>query len=139
MNKILTLAAATLLFASCANESARYTDLETGKTINLEKNESTGVMVDVDTKKPVFMYVDHKTDDTIYGKTGKIINGRLIKVGNSYQYKDDINNVNVDGEIKIKDGDFKLKVDEDGDVKIKDGKKTTKIDGETGEKKVKKD
>jgi hypothetical protein len=39
----------------------------------------------------------------------------------------------------VKRDDYKMKVEKDGDVKIKDGDKKTKIDGETGEKKVKKD
>ena len=44
-----------------------------------------------------------------------------------------------DGDYKIKDGDYKKKVEADGDVKIKKGDKTIKIDGETGERKVDKD
>ncbi len=44
-----------------------------------------------------------------------------------------------DGSYKIKDGDYKKKVEKDGDIKIKDGDTKIKIDGETGEKKIKKD
>ena len=138
MNKIaLTLIAAVAL-VSCNNESARYTDLQTGKTIKPEKDEATGFMVDADTKKPVYIYVDHVKDDTIYGRTGKSINGKLVKTGSGeFKYTDDVSAGDVQGEIKIKDGDYKMKVDKDGDVKIKTDDKTIKIDGETGEKKVK--
>ena len=139
MKKLLIVLSAALIIASCANESARYTDLKTGKTVKLEKDAS-GKMVDVDTKQPVYIYVDHQTDDTIFGRTGAKINGKLIKTtSGEIRYADDIQPGDVDGELKIKSGDYKMKVDEDGDVKIKDGEKVTKIDGETGEKKVKKD
>lgn len=138
MNKImLTLFAATV-FVSCNNENARYTDLETGKTIKPVKDEATGAMVDEDTKKPVYIYVDHVENDTIYGRTGKSINGKLVKNSSGqYKYSDDNTGGDVQGEVKIKDGDYKMKVDKDGDVKIKTDDKTIKIDGETGEKKVK--
>ena len=44
---------------------------------------------------------------------------------------------NYDGDIKIKDGDYKKKIEANGDVKIKDG--DTKIKIKDGKKKVKKD
>jgi len=139
MKKTLTILSAALLVVSCANESARYTDLETGKTINVEKSAS-GEMVNAETKKPVYIYVDNQTDDTIYGRTGAKINGKLVRSANGdIKYAGDLEAGDVQGELKIKSGDYKMKVDEDGDVKIKDGDKKTKIDGETGEKKVKKD
>ncbi|RYY53342.1 MAG: hypothetical protein EOO05_21175 [Chitinophagaceae bacterium] len=139
MKKTLTVISAALLLASCANESARYTDLETGKTINIEKSSSGG-MVNAETKKPVYIYVDNQTNDTIYGRTGAKINGKLVKTeSGDIKYVGDIESGDVQGELKIKSGDYKMKVDEDGDVKIKDGDKKTKIDGETGEKKVKND
>ncbi len=139
--KSVIIVAATLLIASCANESARYTDLQTGNAVKLEKDDKSGLMVDKDSRKPVYIYVDQQKHDTIFGSTGKTINGRILKTENGkYQYVDGLNNsVEVKGEMKVKDGDFKMKVDKDGDVKIKDGEKTTKIDGETGEKKTKKD
>jgi hypothetical protein len=59
--------------AACADTKDRYVDLRTGKTIELEKDDKTGLMVDVNTKKPVYIYVDTKENDTIYGKTGEVI------------------------------------------------------------------
>jgi len=139
MKKILFLFIGIAAIVSCNNESARYTDLQTGKTIKLEKDSKSGLMVNADTKKPVYIYVDHQTDDTIYGRTGISINGKLIKTANGeYKYLDDVKVDDVNGEIKVKDGDYKMKVDKDGDIKIKTDDKTIKIDGETGEKKVKK-
>lgn len=126
------------LWAACDNADSRYVDLNTGKTVKLEKNES-GLMVIAETKKPVNIYVDTKTNDTIFGKTGKVINGHISKTGdNNYTYNADIS-LDEDGEYKIKDGDYKMKVESDGDIKIKDGDTKTKIDGETGEKKTKND
>jgi hypothetical protein len=44
-----------------------------------------------------------------------------------------------EGDYKVKSGDYKKEVEKDGDVIIKDGNKKIKIDGETGERKVKHD
>lgn len=119
------------LWSGCKPQD-RYLDLSTGDRVDLEKDPGSGVMVRTDTKKPVEIYVDTKTNDTIYGPTGKVINGQLVKLG-EWKYKYD------DGDYKIKndDADYKKKVEKDGDVKIKDGDTKTKIDGETGEKKTK--
>ena len=105
-------------------------------------------MVDKETGKPVSMYVDTKNDDTIYGRTGKVINGKIRRNKAEdgkyiYVYTDDEDNdrkvKNEDGESKIKSGDYKKEVEKDGDITIKDGDTKIKIDGKTGEKKVKKD
>ena len=45
----------------------------------------------------------------------------------------------TDDEYKIKNGDYKKEVEKDGDVIIKNGDTKIKIDGETGERKVKRD
>ena len=127
-----------ILFSSCALFSCtndRYVDLNSGKGIDLEKDPATGLFVDVETKKPVEIYVDTKTHDTIYGRSGKVINGYIVRTSDgTYRYDNDVN-------VKAEDnaGDYKRKVEADGDIKIKDGDTKTKIDGETGEKKVKKD
>ena len=121
-------------FWSGCRPQDRYLDLNTGEGVDLEKDDKTGLMVRTDTRKPVEIYVDTKTNDTIYGPTGKVINGNVVRLGEwKYKYED--------GEYKIKndEGDYKKKVEKDGDVKIKDGDTKTKIDGETGERKVKRD
>ena len=124
---ILILAPVAFSFAlACDSAEERYLDLQSGEKVNIEKDPETGKMVNAETKAPVYIYVDTKSKDTIYGPTGQVINGHVIKVSEGvYKY---------DG-----DGDYKLKVEEDGDYKIKDGDKKVKVDGETGEKKVKKD
>lgn len=121
------------LWTGCKPQD-RYLDLSTGDRVDLEKDSSSGLMVRTDTKKPVEIYVDTKTNDTIYGSTGKVINGNVVKLG-EWKYKYD------DGEYKVKndEADYKKKVEKDGDIKIKDGDKKIKIDGETGEKKTKVD
>lgn len=126
---------------SCVDNNHRYVDLETGKRINVVKDSVNGYMVNADTKEPVIIYVDTETKDTIYGKTGKVINNHVIKTGEGkYKYvsNDDMKSQD-DESYKMKDGDYKKKVEKDGDVKIKDGDTKVKIDGEDGEKKVKKD
>lgn len=132
----IAMIAAAFAWAACNNADDRYIDLNTGKKVKLEKDGS-GLMVNAETKKPLYIYIDTKTNDTIYGKTGEVVNGHILKTGdNTYGYDMDIKS---DGEYKYKDGDYKIKVEADGDIKIKDGDTKTKIDGETGEKKKKTD
>ena len=107
-----------MIFTSCKRD--RYYDLTAGKYVDLEKDEKTGRMIN--------MYVDTERKDTIYGATGDVVNGHVVKI-NDGKY-------DLDDEYKIKYGDYKKKVDGD-EVKIKDG--DTKIKIEDGEKKVKKD
>lgn len=128
-----------MVMASCSRtESTRYVDPETGQTLTLVKDENSGLMVDETTKKPVYIYVDTKRKDTILGATGEVINGHVVVVDGKYKYDD--YKVKRDGdEYKIKSGDYKKEVEKDGDITIKDGDKKIKIDGETGEKKVKRD
>jgi hypothetical protein len=129
MKQLLVLIALTgvIILSSC--KQGRYYDLTAGKYIEVEKDDK-GRIVNSDTHEPVYIYVDTKTHDTIYGSTGKVINGYIVKTEDGkYKYEGD-------DEYKIKDGDYKKKVDGD-EVKIKDG--DTKIKIEDGEKKVKKD
>ena len=127
MKKLLFLfGAAVMIFTSCKRE--RYYDLTAGKYVTLEKDEKTGRMINTETHKPVYIYVDRETKDTIYGATGDVVNGHVV-VTSDGKY-------DIDDEYKIKYGDYKKKVDGD-EVKIKEG--DTKIKIGDGEKKVKKD
>ena len=133
----LSLTTTVLAFSSC-QEKTGYYDLNKDKPVTLVKDEKTGLMVDAETKKPVYIYVNEETKDTIYGETGKVINGQVIKLEDGkYKYDDLKVKLDGDGEFKIKDGDYKRKVEADGDIKIKDGDTKKKIDGETGEVKNK--
>jgi hypothetical protein len=126
----------TVVMASCADKKDRYIDLRTGQTIQVEK-DSSGAWVVADTKKPVYIYVDTEKNDTIYGKTGEVINGHVVKgEDNLYWYDSDVRN-NDAGTNEAESGEYKKKVEGDGDIKIKTEDQTIKIDGETGEKKVK--
>ena len=128
LSSLVIIASVAFTWASCESQG-RYLDLNTGKKVELVKDETTGLMVNKETKEPVDIYVDTKTNDTIYGKTGKVINGEVIKSdGNVYVWS---------GAYEYKNGDMKVEVEKDGDIKIKDGENKIKIDGETGEKKVK--
>jgi hypothetical protein len=130
---------------SCNNNpDADYIDLTSGKTIRVEKDEETGFMVNAETKKPVYLYVNPATKDTFYGRTGKKVNKYITVRDNGNYYYDDDDYVykngdyklkTDDGDIKEKDGDYKKKTD-DGDVKIKDGDYKVKTDKD-GDKKIK--
>ena len=117
-----------VLLTACKRE--RYYDLTADKYIEVKKDDKTGRMVNAETNEPVYIYVDTEKKDTIYGRTGEVINGHVfVSADGKYKY-------DGDDEYKIKDGDYKKKVDGD-EVKIKDG--DTKIKIEDGERKVKKD
>ncbi|MEO6452637.1 MAG: hypothetical protein ABIN97_01130 [Ginsengibacter sp.] len=135
-----------VLFTGCTDKET-YVDLETGKTVTVTKDSTTGYMINADTKEPLGIYVNTATHDTIYGRTGKVINSFVIKHPDgkfSYRGDDEIKitdgdakmKADADGASKVKDGDYKKKVDADGDIKIKDGDSKVKIDAD-GDKKVK--
>jgi hypothetical protein len=153
--KILIMAGFVGLITACNHNEPRYLDLSTGENVDLVKNDTSGVMVNSTTRKPVKIYVDTKTHDTIFGSTGKVINGHVVKTsegdytydgwnvkqdGDEYKAKSGDEKIKMEGdEGKLKDGSYTRKVEGDGDVKIETGSKQIKIDGETGERKVKKD
>ena len=124
---ILTSVATCLLLTACKQQ--RYYDLTAGRYVELEKDEATGLMVTKDTHVPVEIYVDTRTNDTIYGPTGNVINGYVVKTDNG-KYKFD------EEEYKLKNGDYKEKVEGD-EAKVKTDDKKVKTDEE--EKKTKND
>jgi len=148
---LVFLAIATVNF-SCDDDKDndnRYLDLSSGDPIEL-KEDDDGLMVNAETGKTVRIYVDTEENDTIWGRTGKVINGRIIKTDDDeWEYeddeeykrksKDDLKVSSEDDEYKVKNGDYKKEVEKDGDITIKDGDTKIKIDGKTGERKVKKD
>ena len=126
----LVIIAGGITWISCGNAKTRYIDLNSGEKISIQKDEQ-GRLVNAEDKRPVRFYVDTKTKDTLDGRTGKVVNGELVKVEEGdYEY------ISV-REILAADDDYKKKVEKDGDVKIKTDDKKIKIDGKTGEKKVK--
>ncbi len=133
---LMLIATASIIVVSCANEKSRYVDLRTGQTLEMVKDKETGLWVDATTKQPVYIYVDTKKGDTIYGKSGVVINGHVKKGSdNVYWYDADMETT----VLEANSDDYKMKVEKDGDIKIKDGDKKTKIDGKTGETKTKND
>jgi hypothetical protein len=126
MRRLLIILTIPVILSAC--HRSRYIDLVSGEHVDLKKDGTTGLMVNNKTDKPVYLYVDTKTHDTIYGLTDEVINGHVVKTGDG-QYKYD-----GDDDYKIKYGDYKMKVDGD-EVKIKTGDKKIKIDD--GERKVK--
>ena len=110
---ILMFAAVVALgFTACNNAESRYLDLSTGENVELEKDEKTGLMVNAETGEPVKIYVDTRSKDTIWGTTGEVINGYVVRTEDGeWKYKGDDYKVKVDGdEYKAKYGDdYKVK------------------------------
>jgi len=135
----MSITASLLALIGCKDRTeSDYYDLNKGEDVSLVKDENTGLMVDAETKKPVYIYVNKKTKDTIYGATGQVINGYVIRLEDGkYKYDDLKVKQDEDGDFKLKEGDYKRKADADGDTKIKDDDTKKKVDGETGEVKNK--
>jgi hypothetical protein len=137
MKQIFFMSAATavLVLGGCVEQTkSGYYDLNSGKSITLVKDENTGLMLDAETKQPVYIYVNGKTNDTLYGATGEVINGQVVKTEDGrYKYGSLTIKEDSDGDLKIEDGDYKRKLDADGDLKEKDENGKTKVDGETGQ------
>lgn len=129
MKKLLLLSAVATIIFLAACKQQRYYDLTAGRYVELEKDEKTGLLVNAATQEPVYMYVDTRTNDTIYGATGAVINGYVVKTRDG-KYKFD------EEEYKVKNDDYKKKVEGD-EVKVKTGDKKIKTDEE--ERKVKND
>lgn len=141
-NYILGSVLLVSLVSACKQPAAEYTDLKTGETIVIEKDSVKGYMVNKETRKAVYLYVDPTNKDTFYGRTGKVINGNIIISDGETRYIGDEDyvytdgdyklKIETDGDIKEKDGDTKVKVGEDGDYKIKSGdyKKKVEADGD---------
>lgn len=129
MKKLLICISVTTFLVITGCEQRRYYDLTAGKYVELEKDKSTGLMVRADTREPVHIYVDTRTNDTIYGLTGKVINGYVMKTDDG-KYKFD------EEEYKLKNGDYKEKIEGD-EAKVKTDNKKVKKDDE--EKKSKYD
>ena len=147
--KIMIAAIASMaILQSCSSGEGEYVDLNSGKKIRVEKNDETGFMVNAETQKPVYLYVDPEKRDTFYGRTGKVVNNDISRNDNGmfmytgdddYVYKNGDYKLKAeeDGDYKIKDGDYKLKVEEDGDMKVKKGDDYKKKVEEDGDVKIK--
>jgi hypothetical protein len=154
---ILFAMAGITYVSACTESKARYIDLNTGEPIEIEKDIASGYVVNKSTGKPVKIYVDTETNDTIYGLSGAVINEKVRKTSGgewvyageeSFKYKKDGDEEKMkigedykykrDGKAyKLKKGNYKKEVEKDGDITIKDGNRKIKIDAETGERKVK--
>jgi hypothetical protein len=120
---LLALSVAT--FLSACNRS-RFLDMSTGNYVDLEPDARTGLLVDKETHQPPYIYVDTKTNDTVYGATGEVINNHVVIDNGKYKYDKD--------EFKLKDGDYKMKIERN---EFKEKTATTKTKVERNERKIK--
>jgi len=125
-----------IAFAACSGNDAKFKNLASGEKVYIIKDSISGEAIDSITREPVLLYVNLDTKDTIYGKTGQIVNNSVIRTEDG-AYLVDETKLQINGnEINIGNGDVKIKVDGD-EMKIKTDEKKIKIDG--NEKKVKYD
>ncbi|MBC7653881.1 MAG: hypothetical protein H7098_05330 [Oligoflexus sp.] len=123
-----------LLTVACNKNAGKYENLKSGEKVTITKDPTTGYAIDSITKEPVDFYVNLETKDTIYGKTGIVVNNALIKTPEG-SYMVDNAKIKSDGdEFKSNAENVKIKVDGD-ETKIKTDNKKIKI--KDGEKKVK--
>jgi lipopolysaccharide export system protein LptA len=122
-----------------------YTDLSTGRSVQVRRDEANGYMVDAATGQPIEFFVDMSTRDTFYGKTGTVVNNAILADHGTYKLDEskvkwegdelkikyaDGSKEKVDGdEYKYKDGDSKMKVDGD-EAKYKDENVKVKVEGD---------
>ena len=136
------LAVAILATSIAANEaSAQFVDLSTGKTISVVKHSGNGMMLNPETQRPVNIYVNPTTNDTFYGRTCEVINGKVARQSTGYSYTGDRDYVYKEGEFRLRSeadsAGYKKVFKRDGDVFVKHGdyKRKEEIDGDVKEKK----
>jgi competence protein ComGC len=134
--KVALVISPIVVLASCNSNKAKYEDLATGEKVYIIKDSQTGMAMDSISQKPVMFYVDLDTKDTINGKTGEVVNNKIVKdVEGKYEMaksdlEQQIDNMKSEDDVKIKvenDGDYKIKTD-DKKIKIEDGKVKIKTD-----------
>jgi hypothetical protein len=126
---ILSLGLGIGYIASCKGMHEGYLDLATGEEVAITKDMNTGLIINKETRQPLYIYVDPIEEDTIYAKTGEVINGHVINKGNKFIYdKDETLKLSADTLSKYKDDDYKAKFKKDGSIKIKNGDRKVIID-----------
>ena len=123
-----------IALAACSNNDAKFKNLASDENVYIIKDSVSGEAIDSITKEPVLFYVNLATKDTIYGKTGEVVNNSIIRTENGAYILDETKIKMPEAEITIPSGDVKIKVDGD-EMKIKTDDKKIKIDG--NERKVK--
>lgn len=113
--------------------NASYVNLNTGEPVTIVRDTEKGYYVYSDTREPIendLFFVDVNTRDTLYGKTGVVVNNAVIKSpSGSWTLNESMVERNGE-EIKVKTADGKLKIDGD-EMKYKEGDENKiKVDGD---------
>lgn len=122
-------------------ENGKMVNEKTGKPVQLYVNTRNHDTILAEKDKVVNNHIDRK-GDTYYVMAGTDEEYKIKIEGDEYKLKSDDGDYKYKREgngYKVKHGDYKKKVEKDGDVKIKNGNVKIKIDGKTGERKVKVD
>ena len=110
------------------SEAGHYLDAKTGKKIRIKVDPTTGARINEETNEPVRYYVDDR-NWWVYGDESWDNIGEARMEGNELRYKGDGDKWVTydekwkvdggDGEMKMKSGGSKTKIEKDGDTKIK--------------------
>ena len=85
----LSLASTVLLITACKDQTkSAYYDLNRDEDVDLVKDDATGRMIDAKSRQAPYIYVNNETNDTIYGATGEVINGHVIRLEVTYDKRD---------------------------------------------------
>lgn len=65
--------------SACNHSQERYLDLPSNEFVDMKQDSKSGALVNAETGEPVNLYVDTKTDDTIYVFDGnkQVVNGNV--------------------------------------------------------------
>lgn len=148
-NIFLAFFVASLVLLS-VKSNAQFIDLSTGRTITLTKHLGNGMMYNTENSRPVYLYINAATNDTIYGRTGEVVNGKLhrnkqgrfvydgdtyVYINGDYQLRTEANSYDKkifdrDGDVILKSDNRKMKTEIDGDVKRKNNEAKRKVEGD---------
>ena len=86
MSKIFIIILSLGVVSSCQPQEKWVYELASGRKVKIEK-DSQGKLLNGETRKPLRFYVDPVSKDTLDGKTGKVVNGEIVRKGRGqYEY-----------------------------------------------------
>lgn len=92
-------------------QAYEYRDISTGQNINLRYDRQKKMTYNSETGKPVDMYVNYTTGDTVYGRGQYIVNSYLMRDNGGNWGLDTVRVRSNDGGLFIIEGNRKMKTE----------------------------